>query len=87
MRKIQRLFTIFLRKKINISENSTGQTMTVAIKSAPIKNMRQSLITANERKESFQGKVGFLWGLESLINGREFYSLWGGHKGICLSKK
>ena len=46
--------------------------MTVAIKSAPIKNMRQSLITAKERRKSFQGKVGFLWGLESLINGGNF---------------
>lgn len=61
--------------------------MTVAIKSAPIKNMRQSLITAKERRKSFQGKVGFLWGLESLINGREFYSLWVGHREVYLSKK
>lgn len=61
--------------------------MTVAIKSAPIKNMRQSLLTAKERRGRFQGKVRFLWGLQSLINGREFYSLWGGNRRICLSKK
>ena len=61
--------------------------MTVAIKSAPIKNMRQSLITAKERRKSFQGTVGFLWGLESLINVREFYRLWVGHREVYLSKK
>lgn len=87
MGKIQRLFTIFYREEINISENSTGQTTVVAIKSAPIKNMRQSLTTAKERRGHSQGKVGFLRGLESLINGREFYSLWGGNRRICLSKK
>ena len=34
--------------------------MVVAIKSTPIKNIRQSLITAKERRGHFQGKVGFL---------------------------
>lgn len=58
--KTQTLFTISLRREINISENNPGQTMMTDIKRAPL----QSLIMPRESKESFQRKVGFLWGLE-----------------------
>lgn len=85
--KIQRLFTIFLRREINISEKNTGKTTTVAIKSAPRKDMKYSLIMARESTESFQRKVGFLRVFQRWINGRELYSLWGCHGGTSLSKK
>lgn len=54
--------------------------MMTDIKRAPL----QSLIMPRESKESFQRKVGFLWGLEGWINGRESYRV---GEGICLIKK
>lgn len=62
--KTQTLFTISLRREINISENNPGQTMMTDIKRAPLQGGRESLIMPGESKESFQRKVGLLWGLE-----------------------
>lgn len=53
---------------MNVSEN-TGQTMIMDIKSACRKDRRQSLITASESTESIQGKEGFLWSLNELMEG------------------